>query len=81
MDRVAPHLLKMIDAGCPSPSDSVSKLFYDEIYELSRKCIGIGRKDRVGSFLETGCKLLPNSVLYDTYMMTKASNDFGWYGE
>ena len=65
----------MADADCPSPFDSVSRLFPDEIYELSMKCIEIGRKDEGGSYLETGCELLPNSVLYNIYMMTKAAND------
>ena len=63
MDRVAHRLLKKIDADCPSPFDSVSKLFPDEIYELSRKCSEIGRKNEGVSFLETGCELLPNSML------------------
>lgn len=74
MDEVAHHLLKMTDADCPSPFDSVSRLFPDEIYELSMKCIEIGRKDEGGSYSETGCELLPNSVLYNIYKMTKAAN-------
>jgi len=73
--EVAHHLLKMTDADCPSPFDSVSKLFPDEIYELSRKYIEIGRKDERGFFLGTGGELLPNSVLYNIYMITKAAND------
>lgn len=77
--EVAHHLLKMTDADCPSPFDSVSKLFPDKIYELSRKYIEIGRKGEGGFFLGTGCELLPNSVLYNIYMMTRAANDFGWY--
>ena len=48
--EVAHHLLKMTDADCPSPFDSVSKLFPDKIYELSRKYIEIGRKDERGFF-------------------------------
>lgn len=44
MGEVAHHSLKMIDADCPSPFDSVSKLFPDEIYELSRKCIEMGER-------------------------------------
>jgi len=48
--EVAHHLLKMIDADCPSPFESVSKLFPDEIYEVSRRCIEIGRKDEEGFF-------------------------------
>lgn len=75
MDEVAHHLLKMIDADCPSPFDSVSKLFPDKIYELSIKCIEIGRKDERGFFLGSGRELLPNSVLYNIYIMTKAAND------
>jgi len=77
--EVAHHLLKMTDADCPSPFGSVSKLFPDKIYELSRKYIEIGRKGEGGFFLGTGCELLPNSVLYNIYMMTRAANDFGWY--
>lgn len=77
-EEVAHHLPKMIDVDCPSPFDSVSKLFPDKIYELRRKCIEIGRKDKGGSYLESGCELLPNSVLYNIYMMTRAANDFGW---
>jgi hypothetical protein len=73
--EVAHHLLKMTDADCPSPFDSVSRLFPDEIYELSMKCIEIGRKDEGGSYLETGCELLPNSIPYNIYMITKAAND------
>ena len=73
--EVAHHLLKIIDADCPSPFDSVSKFFPDEIHELSRKCIEIGRKDEEGFFLGTGCKLLPNSIPYNIYMITKAAND------
>ncbi len=42
--EVAHHLLKMIDTDCPSPFDSVSKLFPDTIYELSRKCIEMGER-------------------------------------
>jgi uroporphyrinogen-III decarboxylase len=77
--EVAHHLLEMIDADCPSPFNSVSKLFPDEMYEVSRRCIEIGIKYKGGSYLEPGCELLPNLVLYNIYMVTKAVNDFGWY--
>jgi hypothetical protein len=73
--EVAHHLVKMIDASCPSPFDNVSKLSSDEIYELCRRCIEIGRQDKGGSYLEPGCELLPNSMLYNIYIVTRTADD------
>jgi len=51
-----------------------------QVYELCRAAIEKGKEISGGFILAPGCGLPPKSPPYNVWMMTKAVNDFGWYG-
>ncbi|MGD9118112.1 MAG: uroporphyrinogen decarboxylase family protein [Dehalococcoidia bacterium] len=50
-----------------------------QIYEACRELIAQGKKHPGGYILSTGCEAPPFASKYNFWMMTKATNDFGWY--
>jgi len=51
----------------------------DEVYEATRKVIGIGKKLPGGYIFSPGCDLPPRADPANVMAMTSAVNDFGWY--
>jgi uroporphyrinogen decarboxylase len=50
-----------------------------QVYELARKCIEVGKKHKAGFVLGPGCEMPPKCAPYNVWQMTRAVNDFGWY--
>jgi len=51
----------------------------EQVYELCRQCIEIGKKHKPGFVLAPGCELPPKASPYNVWQMTKAVDDHGWY--
>ena len=50
-----------------------------QVYELCKKAIEVGKKASWGFMLMPGCETPPTAPPYNVYMMRKAIDDFGWY--
>ena len=51
-----------------------------KVYDLCGTAIQKGKKAPGGFILGPGCGLPPTAPPVNVYAMTKAVNDFGWYG-
>ena len=51
----------------------------EQVYELCRQAIIMGKKAPHGFMLMSGCETPPDTPPYNVYMMRKAIDDFGWY--
>jgi uroporphyrinogen decarboxylase len=50
-----------------------------QVYKACKEAIEIGKTAPKGFLLMEGCELPPMAPPVNSYMMTKAVNDFGWY--
>lgn len=51
----------------------------EQVYEAAKTVIEKGKKCSGGFALSPGCQMPPKAPPLNTYIMTKAVNDFGWY--
>jgi uroporphyrinogen decarboxylase len=51
----------------------------EQVYELCRQCIEIGKKHEAGFVLAPGCELPPKCSPYNVWQMVKAVSNHGWY--
>jgi len=50
-----------------------------QVYEVAKKCIEVGKKHEAGFILAPGCEMAPRATPINVWQMARAVSDFGWY--
>ncbi len=51
----------------------------EQVYEIARQCIDVGKNHEPGFILAPGCELPPHAPSHNVWQMAKAVSDYGWY--